>query len=84
MDDFEDDDEPTMEEITLIYNKNLMNLETLISEHDSLAVAGVLLAQALSIYRTALSDEDYEDVIKEIVKRKNSVKKINNGSVTLQ
>lgn len=83
MDDFEDD-EPTMEEITLIYNKNLMNLETLITEHDSLAVAGVLLAQALSIYRTALSDEDYEDVIKEIVKRKNSVKKITNGSVTLQ
>jgi hypothetical protein len=77
-DDFDDD-------ITVIYTKNLVNIEKLIEDHDPLAVAGVMIAQAFSIYRTALSDEQYNEIIDEILKRKSAIRKFTGkGSITLQ
>ncbi len=83
MDD--DFDDVTDDEINTIYAKNLVHLERMVAEHDPLAVAGVMIAQAFSIYRTALTDEQYNDITDEILKRKSAIKKFTgNGPVTLQ
>ena len=80
--EFDDDMD---DEVNILYAKNLVNIEKLIEDHDPLAVAGVMIAQAFSIYRTALSDEQYNEIIDEILKRKSAIKKFTGtGSVTLQ
>ena len=80
--EFDDDMD---DEVNILYAKNLIHIEKMITDHDPLAVAGVMIAQALSIYRTALDDDDYNSIVNEILKRKSAIKKFTGtGSVTLQ
>jgi hypothetical protein len=75
------------DEVIQIYVKNLRHLEELVKQYDPLAVAGVMMTQAMSIYRTALSEEDYEVIVDEICKRKDQVKYFTDselGPTTLQ
>lgn len=73
MDDFEQELSQE-DEVTQIFVKNLQHLESLVEVYDPMAVAGVMMTQALSIYRTALSDEDYTVIVEEILARKDQVK----------
>lgn len=57
-----------------IYNEVLMVMERLLKEeHDPLAVAAVLASQAMGLYKTVLSEEDYIRMIDSIVDKKDNV-----------
>lgn len=45
-----------------------------LDKHDPLEVAAVLLAQAMSLYRTVLDTDDYNKMVDSISKRRNEVK----------
>jgi hypothetical protein len=46
----------------------------MLEAHDAMAVAGAMIAQALSIYKTTLSAEEFEDILNTIVTKKDLVK----------
>lgn len=45
-----------------------------ISEDNAMAVAGIMLAQALSIYKTALSNDEFNHIIQTISDSRDQVK----------
>jgi hypothetical protein len=45
-----------------------------LDQYDPLEVAAVLLAQAMTIYRTVLDEEDYNKMVDSIDKMRNDVK----------
>lgn len=49
---------------------------------NGLIVAGVLLAQALSIYKTVLTEDGFDDIVENIVASKRHVKKFNVSTTT--
>ena len=56
-----------LSEADVIYSKVLKTMTELCRHHDPLAVSGVLLAQALRLYRTSLPIEDFDLLIDEIL-----------------
>ena len=54
-------------ETDIIYNKVFKTMTELCKHHDPLAVSGVLLAQALRLYKTALPVGDFDLLIDEIM-----------------
>lgn len=57
-----------------IYNEILMVMERLLKEdHDALAIAAVLASQAMGLYKTVLSEKDYDRMITSIVDKKDNV-----------
>ena len=60
-----------------------LTVEMVIEEkHDILECAAMMMAQAMRIYKTALSPEDYESMIKTILESSDSITKME--SPTLQ
>ena len=49
-----------------------------------LAIAGVMIAQALTIYRTAFSPEEYEKICETIYESRDQVKKVTIPRTVLQ
>jgi hypothetical protein len=45
-------------------------------EYDPLEIAGVMCAQAIKIYKTALKPDDYEDIMEAIFLGRNDVQEI--------
>jgi len=57
-----------------VYSEVLMVMERLLKEDQNpLAIAAVLASQALGLYKTVLSDKDYDSMIDSLVDKKNSV-----------
>jgi hypothetical protein len=57
-----------------IYNEILMVMERLLREdHDALAIAAVLASQAMGLYKTVLSDNDYDRMISSIIDKKDKI-----------
>ena len=54
------------DELLNLDNNYLAFTDTQLTEYDPMAVAGVMLAQALSIYKTAMSHEDYNNMVDNI------------------
>ena len=54
-------------ETDVIYNQVFKTMTELCKHHDPLAVSGVLLAQALRLYKTSLPIEDFDLLIDEIM-----------------
>ena len=54
-------------EADVIYKQVFKTMTELCKHHDPLAVSGVLLAQALRLYRTALPLDDFDLLIDEIM-----------------
>jgi len=54
-------------EADIIYRQVFKTMTELCKHHDPLAVSGVLLAQALRLYRTALPLDDFDLLINEIM-----------------
>jgi hypothetical protein len=46
----------------------------MLEEYKDIEIAGVMIAQALSMYRTVLPEEDYQRMVKSIYERRNDVK----------
>jgi hypothetical protein len=49
---------------------------------NGLIVAGVMLAQALSIYKTMLTEDGFDDIVENIVANKRHVQKFNVPTTT--
>lgn len=56
------DDKTTVE----IYDKYMKFTEKMSEEYDALAIAGIMTAQALSIYRTVMSETEYNQMVDNI------------------
>jgi hypothetical protein len=57
-----------------VYNEVLMVMERLLKEDQNpLAIAAVLASQAMGLYKTVLSDKDYDSMIDSLVEKKDSV-----------
>jgi hypothetical protein len=56
------DDKITLE----LYSNYMKFTETMSEKYDALAIAGIMTAQALSIYRTVLSEKDYNQIVDNI------------------
>jgi len=57
-----------------VYSEVLMVMERLLKEDQNpLAIAAVLASQALGLYKTVLSDKDYDSMIDSLVDKKDSV-----------
>ena len=65
------DQEESMQQV---YNKVLGMVSELIVEADPLMLAAVMMTQAMSIYKTALTFEEYEDLVTKIYESRNQVR----------
>ncbi len=54
-------------EADIIYRQVFKTMTELCKHHNPLAVSGVLLAQALRLYKTSLPIEDFDLLIEEIM-----------------
>ena len=57
-----------------LYAKYLQFTAVMLEEYKDIEIAGVMITQALSMYRTVLPEEDYQRMIKNIYERRNDVK----------
>lgn len=56
------DDKTTVE----LYDKYMKFTEKMSEDYDALAIAGIMTAQALSIYRTVMSEDEYNQMVDNI------------------
>jgi PHD/YefM family antitoxin component YafN of YafNO toxin-antitoxin module len=59
-----------------LYAKLWTVITELSENHKPLAVAGVMTAQAMTIYKTVLSPEEYEMIAESIYNSRDKVKKL--------
>jgi hypothetical protein len=57
-----------------LYQEYWMIHSQKLDQHNPLEVAAVLLAQAMTIYRTVLDEEDYNKMVDSIDRMRNDVK----------
>jgi hypothetical protein len=69
-------------DLEYIYNEVLIVIEKLLKEeHDPLAIAAVFASQAMGLYKTVLSDKDYNSMINSIVDKKDKVQPFESRSL---
>jgi hypothetical protein len=57
-----------------VYNRVLTMISDVVVENDPLLVAAVMMTQAMSIYKTALTAEEYENMITRIYETRSLVR----------
>jgi hypothetical protein len=57
-----------------VYDDYLNFTVGMINKGDALSVAAVMIAQALSIYKTAMNSEDYNNIVDNISASRDQVK----------
>jgi hypothetical protein len=57
-----------------LYAKYLQFTAVMLEDYKDIEIAGVMITQALSMYRTVLPEEDYQRMAKSIYERRNDVK----------
>ena len=60
-----------------LYAKYLQFTGVMLEDYKDIEIAGVMVAQALSMYRTVLPEEDYQRMVKSIYEKRNDVKAFN-------
>jgi hypothetical protein len=66
------------ENLEVLYQKFWdMTSKLIAEEFHPLEIAGILTAQAMSIYRTVLTDEEFESMIDNISESRDRVQKLN-------
>ena len=60
-----------------LYQKMYRDLNKLCEKNDPLMVAGIMMAQAIKIYKTALPEEEFERMMDTIADSKDIVKPLN-------
>jgi hypothetical protein len=58
-----------------LYNTNLEFAGEMIERYGAMEVAAIMMAQALSIYKTTLSEIDYNNMVDSISASRSQVKK---------
>ena len=57
-----------------LYAKYLQFTSVMLEDYKDIEIAGVMITQALSLYRTVLAEEDYQRMVTSIYERRNDVK----------
>ena len=57
-----------------LYAKYLQFTGVMLEEYQDVEIAGIMITQALSLYKTILPEEDYQRMVKSIYERRNDVK----------
>ena len=60
-----------------LYAKYLQFTSVMLEDYKDIEIAGVMITQALSMYRTVLPEKDYQRMVKSIYERRNDVKTFN-------
>lgn len=72
-------------DLLLLYDEYLKFTNTKMNLHSPISIAGVMLSQSLSLYKTMLPPEDFELILETIGESKNNIVKfIYNKPPTLQ
>jgi TRAP-type uncharacterized transport system substrate-binding protein len=66
-----------MHEMEEVYNKYLTFTDLMLGEYDPMYVAAVMMAQALSIYRTGMDEEDYNKIVDSMSENRDKVQTFN-------
>ncbi len=61
-----------------LYAKYLQFTGLMLEDYSSLEIAAVMTTQALSLYRTCMSEEDYQRIVKSIYDKRDQVKTFDN------
>lgn len=61
------------DQVLEVYRETLNMIDKLIADHDPLVIAGVMMAQSMSLYRSTLSEEEYSSVVESILEKKDKV-----------
>ena len=57
-----------------LYAKYLQFTSIMLEDYNMLQIAGIMMTQALSLYRTTMSEEDYQLMVKTMYDRRDEVK----------
>ncbi len=57
-----------------LYVKYLQFGGIMLEEYDAMEIAGVMITQGLSLYRTCMDEENYQKMVKTIYDKRNEVK----------
>jgi hypothetical protein len=60
-----------------LYAKYLQFTGIMLEEYKDIEIAGIMITQALSMYKTVLAEEDYQRMVKSIYERRNDVNTFN-------
>jgi hypothetical protein len=60
-----------------LYTKYLQFNSVMMEDYQDIEIAGIMITQALSMYRTVLLEEDYQRMVKSIYERRNDIKTFN-------
>lgn len=69
------------EEFQFAYNKFIDLVNTLLDDVDVMMIAAVMSTIGMSLYRTSLSEEDYNKMVKAMFDLKGEVKTFNHSEV---
>ena len=64
-----------------LYQTMYRDLNNLCEKNDPLMVAGIMMAQAIKIYKTALPEEDFDRMMDTIADSKDIVKPLNTPTI---
>lgn len=64
----------TDERLQELYSKNLSFVDSLCGEYGAMEVAAIMMTQALTIYKSALSSEEYNHMVDNISSSRDQVK----------
>jgi hypothetical protein len=57
-----------------LYSKYMQFTGVMLEEYDAMEIAAIMAAQAFSLYRTCMSEEDYQRMTQTIYNNRNEVK----------
>jgi len=57
-----------------VYLDVLNCTKDMLEAHDAMAVAAAMITQALSIYKTTLSEEEFNDILTTIIDKKDMIR----------
>jgi hypothetical protein len=60
-----------------LYAKYLQFTSVMLEDYKDIEIAGIMITQALSMYKTVLLEEDYQRMVQSIYDRRNDVKTFN-------
>jgi hypothetical protein len=67
-------DNDTNDGLTDLYAKYLTFADEMSKDHTAIEIAAVMMTQAMSIYKTALSEEDFNNIVDVMSMSRQSVK----------
>ena len=71
----------TDDQLQALYDNYLDFTVRMITDGNTLSVAAIMMAQALSIYKTALNDEEYNAIVDNISASRDQVKQFTGPSL---